>query len=223
MKKYLVPLLGALLLSGIVGGAVFVRFKGIEAAKTKKLHTFPTLYSEFGKPVEVMEVKKGSLTLSVLVTAVVKSKNRLEAFVEGQTFEGLNQGARFRGLEQYSDLLGELTKISQRRDLQTGLYRVTMISDDKLPKRGTLVPMEIDVKSVENRTILPVGAITPRKGKLLAWKIEGDKVVSTRVKIGLYNKHFLEVLEGVKEGDQIVTKGAGLLQSGDKYRIVKSN
>ena len=43
-----------------------------------------------------------------------------------------------------------------------------------------------------------------------------------QVKIGLYNNKFVEIKGGVKEGDRIVSEGTGLLESGDKFRIVKN-
>ena len=54
------------------------------------------------------------------------------------------------------------------------------------------------------------------------WKVEDQQANKKLVKIGRYNKKFVEILEGVNEGDIIVTKGASLLKTGDKIRIVKN-
>lgn len=222
MREYAMPLLLLIFLCTSIGGSVFSRFLEIENAGKEELANFPTIHKEKGKPVDVMTVNKGDLTLSVLVTGVVLNKSTLEVFIEGKSFKGIGKRAQFHGLEEFDKINGFVATIPKQRDLQTGLYRLTLKSDNKLPPKGSLVPLEIDIKSFEDRVILPVASITPRKGKLLVWKVEDQQANKKLVKIGRYNKKFVEILEGVNEGDIIVTKGASLLKTGDKIRIVKN-
>ncbi len=70
----------------------------------------------------------------------------------------------------------------------------------------------------------------PREA-LLNWKVEertaevfvaqGDKAVKRAVKTGLANGVTVEVVEGLKPGEQVVTRGGFQLRDGDRIAVAK--
>jgi len=102
----------------------------------------------------------------------------------------------------------------------------------------------VDIRTTSRMNVLsvPIQAVTTRKDsaastgeKIVAEKdneslkevvfvIDGENVIQTKVKTGIQNTQFIEVLEGVEEGDEIVTDPYTLisktLEDGDKVEVV---
>lgn len=61
----------------------------------------------------------------------------------------------------------------------------------------------------------------------VVFKLEGDKVVMVEVKTGIQDSKHIQILEGIKEGDQIITGPysaiSKLLKNGDKVKVVEKD
>jgi HlyD family secretion protein len=64
-------------------------------------------------------------------------------------------------------------------------------------------------------------AVFDRGGKQYVFKLEGEVVKQVEVTTGKSSKEKMEVLSGLKEGDQVVVKGQTLLKDGGKVTIQK--
>jgi RND family efflux transporter MFP subunit len=69
------------------------------------------------------------------------------------------------------------------------------------------------------RIALNQATLVDRKGKKIVFLVKGDKVVETPVSLGIPIGDMIEVLEGVKVGDQVVLKPSDRLKNGSKIKI----
>jgi RND family efflux transporter MFP subunit len=96
-------------------------------------------------------------------------------------------------------------------------------------------PMEVEVPNTDNRlkpgmyarvlllieerkdtTLVPKVSVVDFENKRGVWVPDGDrKARFVAVKLGLEDAERVEILEGVKAGDQVVTDGAASLRAGD--------
>jgi multidrug efflux pump subunit AcrA (membrane-fusion protein) len=69
------------------------------------------------------------------------------------------------------------------------------------------------------RIALNQAALVNRKDRKLVFLLKGDKVVETPVSLGSPIGDMIEVLEGVKVGDQIVSNPSDRLKNGSKINV----
>jgi len=83
---------------------------------------------------------------------------------------------------------------------------VTIRMDEvsKFFKPGFSASAEIIVGSAENVLLVPVTSLATMGRDSVVLKVEGDKAVPTPVKTGISDSYYLEVTEGLKEGDKII-------------------
>jgi RND family efflux transporter MFP subunit len=116
----------------------------------------------------------------------------------------------------------KVTVINPMVDRQTRTFRVRI----KVPNpTGKLVDgMFARVRlSMGNRTALaiPRDALSrlPGSGTCYVFVVEGNRATKRPVKIGTSGDRYIEILDGVVEGDTVVTSGTGRLRSGVKVAI----
>ena len=85
--------------------------------------------------------------------------------------------------------------------LKPGMYaRVTVTTDER-----------------KDALVVPTNAVVDYTGRRGVFVASGDSTVSFRpVRIGIEESEHIEILEGVAEGDRVVTTGAGALRDGDR-------
>ncbi len=59
----------------------------------------------------------------------------------------------------------------------------------------------------------------PGSGTFYVFVVQGDKVVKRTIKTGKVGDQYAEVLEGLVEGERIVTSGDGRLRSGMSVKV----
>jgi len=69
------------------------------------------------------------------------------------------------------------------------------------------------------RTAVSASALARRNGRLLAFRIEGDRVREVPVKSGESFGDLIEVLDGLKPGDRVVLNPAARLRDGSRIQI----
>jgi RND family efflux transporter MFP subunit len=110
------------------------------------------------------------------------------------------------------------------RSKATVMVKVRFIDKDKriLPEMSAKVAFLSRPATGEEkrpRTALNQAALVNRKDKKVVFLVKGDKVVETPVSLGSPIGDMVEVLEGVKVGDQIVLNHSDRLKNGSKIKI----
>lgn len=71
-------------------------------------------------------------------------------------------------------------------------------------KTGMTAQADIIVKEVENALAVPLEAIVERNGKPFVTLVEGETTRLVPVTIGIANDSYVEIVEGLTEGDQVL-------------------
>ena len=123
----------------------------------------------------------------------------------------------FQG-QQFS---GKVMLVNPMVDRKTRTFRVRIEAPNPTAKLvdGMFVRVQL---SAAQRTVLAVerDALNrlPGSGTFYVFVVDGDKAVKRTVKTGLIRDRYAEILEGLSEGEKVVTSGAGRLRSGIKVR-----
>ncbi|MBL7159659.1 efflux RND transporter periplasmic adaptor subunit [Candidatus Microgenomates bacterium] len=83
-------------------------------------------------------------------------------------------------------------------------------------KLGMNGDIEIVLEEKENVLVVPMTAVMEKKEKKSVWLVENNKAVKKEVKIGMETDESIEILEGLKEGDKIISKGVSKIKEGEK-------
>jgi multidrug efflux pump subunit AcrA (membrane-fusion protein) len=79
---------------------------------------------------------------------------------------------------------------------------------------------ELNLTSTRETTLIPRDALVYRGEQPGVYTIENDTARFRNVETGLTEGEKVEVLNGLKEGEMVVTRGANLLKDGDKVRVM---
>jgi cobalt-zinc-cadmium efflux system membrane fusion protein len=111
---------------------------------------------------------------------------------------------------------GKITYISDVVDERTRTLKVRVDVDnaEKKLKPGMFATAEISTQEAKERLVVPHSAIESHEGKQLVFVALGDYAFKMKeIKVGGQFDDYVEVLEGLKEGEGVVSKGAFYLKS----------
>lgn len=124
-------------------------------------------------------------------------------------------GRRFKGviyaIDPAIDVNGRALSIRARLRNEDGALRPGLFA--RIVIRG-LVKRDV--------VMIPESAILPRGGETFIFRIENDKAVETRVKIGDRRDGEVEIVEGLKGDATVVTAGQQRLRDGSPVEIVSA-
>jgi len=85
-------------------------------------------------------------------------------------------------------------------------YATEILVTDTLPdlKPGVSARAEIVITNIPNTLKVPIQSVTTTDGKQVVFKRGLRSAEPTPVEVGLFNTKFIEVLDGIKEGDEIL-------------------
>lgn len=85
-------------------------------------------------------------------------------------------------------------------------------------KLGMNGDAEIIIEKKENTLFVPLEAVVERNKKRYVWLVENGKAVKREVEVGLETDDEMEILEGVKKGDKVISKGVSKIKEGQKIK-----
>ena len=118
---------------------------------------------------------------------------------------------------------GEIIRISPVVDPNTGTFRVTaQITDhDEMLKPGLFGRVEILYDLHEDVPVIPRSAVITEDERSHVFVIDGEGSASRRnVQLGYERSGLIEVRDGVKSGETVVTAGKGSLSDGAKVEVI---
>ena len=115
---------------------------------------------------------------------------------------------------------GVIKTINSRVDAATrNIFIVAEIDNsEELLKPGMFLTVNLD-RERKNSILIPEESIAPRLGIQYVFVIEANKAKETKVKLGGRIPGSVEILDGLKEGDIIVTEGIQKLRNGQPVKI----
>lgn len=121
---------------------------------------------------------------------------------------------------------GKLLTVDNQIDSTTGTVKLkaefSNENDALFPNQFVNVRMK--VRTDRNALTVPAGAIQQGNQGAFLYVIQPDGTAAVRqVKVGPRSGDRVAILDGVKEGDQVVLEGTDRLRSGAKVRIIRSS
>lgn len=141
----------------------------------------------------------------------------LRKFVPGQK---VSITAGIDGDADAKPIQGTVRLVSAQVDnaSRVGTVRIDVPSNEGL-KPGMFAKGEVKLGR-HKAIVLPPQAVVHRNGESFVFSVHGDRGDRTPVKVGLETDKFVEVTEGLENGQQVVAQGARFLSDHDLLRIV---
>lgn len=120
---------------------------------------------------------------------------------------------------------GSVKSVGLTADARTMLYSVTiLVENESLEiKPGMFATVRVINGVARGAVVVPSEAIVVRDGIDVVYVQEGDYPKKVAVKKGLDTGYFVEILEGIKSGDVVITKGVGLIDESTKIKVVRGD
>lgn len=118
---------------------------------------------------------------------------------------------------------GSIVSIAPTADAASRTFRVRAnISNGVGVRAGMFANVLVTVQERKQVATVPTDALVPQGQDNFVLVVNGDKAERRKVQVGLRNETAVEILEGVKEGEQVVTRGNRTpLRPDDKVVVVQ--
>lgn len=120
---------------------------------------------------------------------------------------------------------GTITYVSPAMDptAKTYVVRITLDASDKLIRGGMYATSSINVLQRPQTLFVPKDALLEQNGKSQLYVIKPDNTIEIRdVKPGLRNDDYVEITDGISEGETIATTNTARLKNGSHVTIDNS-
>jgi len=97
------------------------------------------------------------------------------------------------------------------------VVRAHIVNDDSALRPGMLLTVEVVTASHE-ALVVPEGAVFQVQNRAYVYRVDGQTAVQQQIEIGGRRFGLVEVLDGVEEGDLVVTEGIVKLRDGIQVR-----
>ncbi len=117
---------------------------------------------------------------------------------------------------------GRIKTVSPTMDPAIKAYPVTITitNKDNIIKAGMYAEVELITDVAEDALIVPAEAVLSRNGDSHVFIVQDDKAVQVQVETGLSNSKEIQILKGLKPGDQVITRGNEDVVDGDLVTVV---
>ncbi len=121
--------------------------------------------------------------------------------------------------------LGTISQISPSVNAETATFsvRIRVTQAEGLLRPGMFARVAIIYERKPNALQIPRTALLDGDGPPKVFVIKDGKAAERSVKLGLSNGAWIEVTEGLKDGEQVVVVGQGAVKPGAAVRVVNSS
>ncbi|HET9529985.1 MAG TPA: efflux RND transporter periplasmic adaptor subunit [Blastocatellia bacterium] len=119
---------------------------------------------------------------------------------------------------------GRVMRISPLLDPQTrnGVVEIEIQNRGGVLKGEMFARAELDLGTTRETTFVPRDALVYRGDQPGVYLLEGDTARFRPVETGLTQEDRVEVINGLKEGETVITRGANLVKEGDRVRVMEA-
>ncbi|WEX85922.1 efflux RND transporter periplasmic adaptor subunit [Sinorhizobium garamanticum] len=134
----------------------------------------------------------------------------------------VGQPASVRLAGSSTTIEGKIRLIAPTVDPQTRLGAVDIALSDTSKARAGMYASAVITVEQKQTVVLPQTAVTAEDGKAIVRKVEDGVVRLVPVVTGIQDGQFVEILSGLKAGEQAVAKAGAYVRDGDRINPVKS-
>ncbi|BAQ16676.1 efflux RND transporter periplasmic adaptor subunit [Methyloceanibacter caenitepidi] len=117
---------------------------------------------------------------------------------------------------------GEISAIDPRIDVsgRSLMVRAKVPNSQQRLRPGLFARVTVLLQIKEDALTIPEQAIVPQGDDQFVYKVQDGRATLTKVSVGMRRSGHVEILEGLKEGDQVVTAGQIKLHDGSPVSAV---
>jgi multidrug efflux pump subunit AcrA (membrane-fusion protein) len=197
-----------------------------DVVQTQRDQTIVSTISEWrthGKPVVVENIAHEDMQVYEKITLTPLSQRLFEGYVTRDIQERLRPGQTvFVDTEQGGKILGVIRYVGQTLNVDTGMFRVRAAFDHAVVLNNHIVVAYVHTGTLHDVIRIPNEIIDDSNGKFFIWAIRDGRAYTQNVLLGERNGYGAVVLQGLHDGDMVVTQGQTQLSNGDKVRIVNN-
>ncbi len=114
------------------------------------------------------------------------------------------------------DFKGVIKKVYPAIDnsSRTGKIEIHMPNSDNTLRTGMFARLDILVSTHSGAVVIPRDALVRYEGGCLTFVVENNRAVKRPIKIGIIDDNKVEVIEGLKAGERIISKGIEFIRDG---------
>jgi len=192
---------------GLTQAEIDVKMAQIELGKTKVLAPFSGIITDI--KISTKEFLDRGRELFILVNiSQIKVKAKVLESEVGKMKVGREVDLKFSA---YPDKIfkGRVEAVSPiiNPEDKTCAVHITMANPAEEIKPGMHAEVEIASEIYKNRLLVPQEAVLVRGGRKLVFVVESGLAKWRYIEAGLENEDYVEILEGVKEGELVITEG----------------
>ena len=118
---------------------------------------------------------------------------------------------------------GKVKLINPRIDVQSGTVKVTVevFDETMMLKPGMFVEAKIVIGKKEDVLVIPRKSILFKQNKTYVFVMDRNQVSQREVELGLTEEDHVEILNGLDQGEVIVTVGVEGLEDGERVEVVR--
>lgn len=115
---------------------------------------------------------------------------------------------------------GSVREISPMADPVTRTYkvRISLLNPPPEIKLGMTAAVTLLSSNTQQTVTIPLAAIYQNGDTPAVWVVTGNTIILRPIKIGQFGDGTIQVLEGLRQGDRIVTAGVQKLKEGQKVK-----
>lgn len=122
------------------------------------------------------------------------------------------------------NIIGTIESLSPTIDNRTLSYPCKIkLSNSNNLKLGSFVNVKIITESKKNALSVPRDSIIHDENGYFVFTTDGKTVKKVLVQTGLEDEENIEILSGISESNEVITKGAKYLKEGDKIKVIRGD
>lgn len=196
----------------------------IKLNSEKSIDSLEKEYAKNGFPVFAEKIANANLNFFSTIT-IEKYGNSYISYIDRVLHSKIGIGSTVLIRNKDGSInLGRITNISNRVNLETGGYRLTMTFDEPVKITGSYKHALVAFASRPYAIAVNNDNISKDDEGFFVWTIDSSNILNKRyVKVGLKDGFKTEIKSGLKAGEIIVTSDLKLLKDGMKAKVVTFN
>ena len=103
---------------------------------------------------------------------------------------------------------------------RTGKLEIQLDNPDFQLRSGMFAHIKLLIETKSNVVIVPRDSLMSYKSNLYAFKVENGKARKVMVKTGLVQGSIIEITDGLKAGDTIISEGLEFIREGSQVKVI---
>lgn len=159
-----------------------------------------------------------------LFTVTSEGGYRANLMVPETEISKISKGSKVLATWEGRSIAGKVTSIAMAMDPASKAFRVeTEFSGNTGIPYGVTAEILVEILRKNDVFVVDRHILVRENGDSYLWIAEGDRATRRKIELGVNNQLQYEVIDGLQEGDIIISEGIKSLIEGSKIRIIEGS